>query len=141
MHAIGLPYRELGDIIAEHAPDIVLVDQIDKLHVHGADIPTHEKMRTIYTNTRECAVKYNCAIGGVSQASEAASGKKFFGFDALENSKTGKGAELDLCICIGMENLDNDTNIRYFKLAKNKLTGDESTGSFLINKEQSRILA
>lgn len=141
MHAIGLPYRELGKIIEEHLPDIVIVDQIDKLYVSGVDIPTHEKMRQIYTNTRECAVKYSCAIGGVSQASDAATGKKFFGFEALENSKTGKGAELDLCMCIGMENLDNDNNIRYFKLAKNKLTGDESTGSFMVNKEQSRILA
>ena len=76
---------------------------------------------------------------GVSQASDEASGKKFFGFESLEGSKTGKGAELDLCICIGAENLQQDSGNRYFFVPKNKLTGWEGTGAYMINREMSRM--
>ncbi len=138
LHKTGMQYNEIDKLLEEHKPDILVVDQLDKLHVKG-DAPAHEKMRIIYTSIREYSVKHGCAVIGVCQASEAAAGKKFFSFDALEHSKTGKAAELDLCICIGKEDLQEDNNIRYFYLAKNKLTGDESSGSFMINKELSRM--
>lgn len=138
LHKSGMMYYDIEKLLDEHHPDILIIDQLDKLHVKG-DAPAHEKMRIVYTTMREYSVNYECAIIGVCQASEAAAGKKFFGFDALEHSKTGKAAELDLCICIGKEDLQEDNNMRYFYLAKNKLTGDESSGSFMINKELSRM--
>ena len=138
IHRAGLPYYDVEKLIKEHTPDILIIDQIDKLQVKG-DAPMHEKTRVVYTTMREYSVSHNLAIIGVCQASEAAHGKKFFGFDALEHSKTGKAAELDLCICIGKEALEEDNNVRYFYLAKNKLTGDVSTGSFTIDKERSRL--
>ena len=138
IHRVGLPYYDIEKLLKEHQPDILILDQIDKLHVKG-DAPMHEKTRVVYTTMREYSVAYNAAIIGVCQASEAAAGKKIFGFDALEHSKTGKAAELDLCVCIGKEDLTEDNNVRYFYLAKNKLTGDESSGSFTINKEMSRL--
>jgi hypothetical protein len=98
-------------------------------------------MRVLYTTMRENTVNYDCAIIGVCQASDSASGKKYFGFDCLEHSKTGKAAELDLCICIGAEDLLKDNNMRYFYIAKNKLTGREETGSYMIDKERSQMLA
>jgi KaiC/GvpD/RAD55 family RecA-like ATPase len=138
IHRVGVPYYDIEKLLKEHSPDVLVLDQIDKLYVKG-DAPMHEKTRVVYTTIREYSVAYNCAIIGVCQASEAASGKKYFGFDALEHSKTGKAAELDLCICIGKEDLQEDNNVRYFYLPKNKLTGDESSGSFMINKEMSRL--
>lgn len=139
-HKTGLLYTKVENLLEEHKPDILIIDQLDKLHVPG-DTVAHEKMRVLYTTMRENSVNYGTAIIGVSQASDAASGKKYFGFDALEHSKTGKAAELDLCICIGAENLQDDNNVRYFYIAKNKLTGREETGSYMINKEQSRMEA
>lgn len=140
MHRVGLPYFDVEKLLKEHRPDILILDQIDKLHVKG-DAPMHEKTRVVYTTMRDYSVAYDCSIIGVCQASEAAHGKKYFGFDALEHSKTGKAAELDLCICIGKEDKQEDDSVRYFSLPKNKLTGDESSGSFLINKEMSRLEA
>lgn len=139
LHKTGMMYAEVESLLKQHSPDILIIDQLDKLHVRG-DAPAHEKMRIVYTTMREFTVNYNCCIIGVCQASEAAAGKKYFGFDALEHSKTGKAAELDLCICIGKEDLESDNNVRFFKLAKNKLTGNENTGSFMIDKEKSRLL-
>jgi predicted ATP-dependent serine protease len=139
LHKTGMMYSEVETLLKQHAPDILIIDQLDKLHVRG-DAPSHEKMRVVYTTMREFTVNYNCCIIGVCQASEAAAGKKFFGFEALEHSKTGKAAELDLCICIGKEDTQEDNNVRYFRLAKNKLTGNENTGSFMIDKERSRLI-
>ena len=139
-HQTGLDYLKYEDIIKEHTPDIIIVDQLDKLYVPG-DQDGHIRLRKLYTTMRENTANYPVAIMGVSQASDEASGKKFFGFESLEGSKTGKGAELDLCICIGAENLQQDSGARYFFVAKNKLTGWEGTGSYMIDKEKSRILA
>lgn len=139
-HKTGLEYTRIEDLIKEHRPDILVIDQLDKLHVPG-DQDGHVRLRKLYTIMREYSVNYEIAIIGVSQASDEASGKKFFGFESLEGSKTGKGAELDLCICIGAENIQQDNFVRYFYIAKNKLSGNETTGSYMINKEQSRMLS
>lgn len=138
-HETGMAYQKIERLIEEQKPDIVIVDQLDKLHIQG-DAPSHEKMRILYTSMREYSSNHGVAIIGICQASEAAAGRKYFSFDALEHSKTGKGAELDLCICIGQEDLHEDNNVRYFYLAKNKLTGNESSGSYMINKQQSRMV-
>ena len=138
-HQTGLDYTKIEDIINEHKPDIIIIDQLDKLHVTG-DQEGHVRLRKLYTTMREYATNHMVAIMGVSQASDEASGKRYFGFEALEGSKTGKGAELDLCICIGAENLQQDSNTtRFFFVPKNKLTGWEGTGSYQIEKETSRM--
>jgi len=138
-HETGMPYANIEKLIEEQKPDIVIIDQLDKLHV-GGELPSHEKMRILYTNMREYSTNHGVAIVGICQASDAAAGRKYFSFDALEHSKTGKGAELDLCICIGLEDLYEDNNVRYFYLAKNKLTGNESSGSYMINKNMTRMV-
>lgn len=138
-HETGMDYRNIEKLIEEQKPDIVIIDQLDKLHV-GGDGAGHEKMRILYTSMREYSSNHGVAIIGICQASDAAAGRKYFSFDALEHSKTGKGAELDLCICIGLEDLSEDNNVRYFYLAKNKLTGNESSGSYIIDKQRSRMV-
>lgn len=139
-HETGMPYQSIEKLIEEQKPDIVIIDQLDKLYIHG-DNPGHEKMRVLYTAMREYSANHGVAILGVCQASESAAGRRYFSFDALEHSKTGKGAELDLCICIGQDDLHEDNNVRYFYLAKNKLTGNESSGSYMIDKQKSRMVA
>lgn len=139
-HKTGLDYLKIEDIIREHSPDIILIDQLDKLNVPG-DQDGHVRLRKLYTTMREFSTNHGVAIMGVSQASDEASGKKWFGFEALEGSKTGKGAELDLCICIGAENLQQDNGTRHFFVAKNKLTGWEGVGAYMIDKEKSRMIA
>jgi hypothetical protein len=143
-HKTGLDYSAIEDIIKEHKSDIVIIDQLDKLHVPG-DQDGHIRLRKLYTTMRENATNLDTAIMGVSQASDEASGKKFFGFESLEGSKTGKGAELDLCICIGAENIraeegsSGGSEARFFNIAKNKLTGWEGVGGYMIDKQKSQM--
>jgi hypothetical protein len=139
-HQTGMDYRKIEELLIEHTPDILIIDQLDKLAVAGNGEKL-DKLEAIYTTMREHTVNYNCAIIGVSQASDLASGKKFFGYECLENSRTRKAAELDLCICIGRERLDEDNFVRYINLAKNKLTGNENGGTltYMINPQTSRM--
>jgi replicative DNA helicase len=125
--------------------DILILDQIDKMMIGGNFANETDRIRKLYTYVRNMTVRYNIPIIGVSQASEAAEGKLYYGFESLENSKTGKAAEVDVCICIGKEsfssNQGNDTGFRVANLAKNKPTGVEKPVTYMLQPQISRITA
>jgi replicative DNA helicase len=115
---------KVDSLAAETKPDILVIDQLDKVHVSGNFARTDEKLRAIYTGAREIAKRRDCCILAISQASAEASGKLDISFDMMENSKTGKAAEADLILGIGYRNLlDTDENFRSIAVSKNKMTG------------------
>jgi len=115
---------KVDSLAAETKPDILVIDQLDKVHVSGNFARTDEKLRAIYTGAREIAKRRDCCILAISQASAEASGKLDISFDMMENSKTGKAAEADLILGIGYRNLlDTDENLRSIAVSKNKMTG------------------
>lgn len=138
-HETGMNYLKIEELIIEHQPDILIIDQLDKLSCSG-NLDPIAKYGLIYTTMRENSENYGIAIVGVSQASAEASGRKFFGYECLEHSKTRKAAELDLIICIGKEELDDDNFVRYIKLAKNKIGNRQGDSlSYTIDVEKSRM--
>ena len=105
-------------------PDIVIVDQLDKIGVRGNFARTDEKLRAIYTGAREVAKRHDCCIIAISQASAEAQGRAELTFDMMENSRTGKEAEADLIIGIGQQNVvDSEAVLRTLCVSKNKITG------------------
>ena len=105
-------------------PDILIIDQLDKINVQGAFARTDEKLRAIYTKFREVCKRHNLFGIGVSQASADAESKTNVTYAMMENSKTGKAAEADLIIGIGKSDItDNNDERRYLTISKNKLTG------------------
>lgn len=140
---VGMSLGSLEEYIAKHQPDIVIIDQLDKIKTSDKFGTKHEELRELYTQTRELSKKYNCAIIGVSQASAEAEGKLYYGFDMLEGSKTGKGAETDFIITIGKQGFDNtkgdDNGMRVANICKNKLTGMECNVKFMLDHKLSRI--
>ena len=107
-----------------HKPDIVVVDQLDKIGVRGNFARTDEKLRAIYTGAREVAKRHDCCIIAISQASAEAQGRAELTFDMMENSRTGKAAEADLIIGIGQQNVvDSEAVLRTLCVSKNKITG------------------
>lgn len=128
---------------SDYKADIIIIDQIDKMSIEGTFASETERIRKLYTYVRDMTVEYEIPIIGVCQASDSAEGKLYFGFDALENSRTGKGAEVDVCICIGKEsftsNQGNDTGFRVANLAKNKPTGKEIPVPYMLQPQLSRI--
>lgn len=138
--AVGMTMHGLDALVRKHSPDIVTVDQLDKLGVSGSFSASHEKLRAIYTHAREIAKKYNTAVIAVSQASADADGKSIVTPSMAEGSKTGKFAELDLAIGIGQypvaEGGEEDCT-RPWHIGKNKLSGIQTTVYTMLDKDLS----
>ena len=126
----------------KHKPDIVVIDQLDKINVSGTFARTDEKLRAIYTGTREIAKRRDCVVIAMSQASADAENRDHISFSMMENSKTGKAAEADLIIGIGSGSYsrtdDQDNGSRILNIGKNKITGWHGTPSCIIDKYLSR---
>ena len=124
----------------KYKPDIIIIDQLDKVSVKGTYARTDEKLRAIYTSAREIAKRHNCAVIAISQASADAHNRTTLSFDMMENSKTGKAAEADLIIGIGKYQVtpeDPDLD-RTLCISKNKITGYHGAPVVRIAKEISR---
>ena len=123
----------------KHKPDIVVIDQLDKVGVSGTFNRTDEKLRQIYTSARELAKRRSCAVIAISQASADAHNRNSISFDMMENSKTGKAAEADLIVGIGRNaNSDTENKIRTLCISKNKLNGYHGEPSCTIRRAISR---
>ena len=115
---------DVDEFVQKENPDILVVDQLDKVNVKGSFARTDEKLRDIYTGAREIAKRNNCCVIAVSQASADGQGKFDLTFDMMEGSKTGKAAEADVIIGVGhRDKLDTDERIRSLAISKNKITG------------------
>ena len=114
----------VDEFVQKEKPDILVVDQLDKVNVKGSFARTDEKLRAIYTGAREIAKRNNCCVIAVSQASADDHGKFELTFDMMEGSKTGKAAEADVIIGVGhRDKLDTDERVRSLAISKNKITG------------------
>lgn len=112
-------------------PDVLIIDQSDKVGVSGNYNATHERLRELYRRLREMAKRHHCALIGVSQASMDAENKTRVTYAMAEGSKTGKAAEADLIIGVGKHsgNAEDDEvdNTRFLTVSKNKLSGYHGT--------------
>ena len=141
--AQGVSIDEIDAYCERHSPDILVVDQLDKVAVNGNFQRTDEKLREIYTQAREIAKRHNLAFIAVSQASAEAQGKTVVNPTEMEGSKTGKFAEADLIIGIGCHAVGMDEEpdfTRHLTVGKNKITGWHGTVVCLIEPRISRYV-
>jgi len=131
---------DIDSHLAVHKPDILVIDQLDKINVGGTFARNDEKLRAIYTGARELAKRRNCSIIAISQASADAHNKLEISFDMMENSKTGKAAEADLVIGVGKRNDLGEASERSICVSKNKITGWHGTIHCNINDRLSRYV-
>ena len=132
---------KIDSYVAKEKPNVLIIDQLDKVHVPGTFARTDEKLRAIYTGEREIAKRRSCAVVGISQASADASGRLDLTFDMMENSKTGKAAEADVIIGVGFSNnLELDQDLRSVAVSKNKITGYHGKMTCKIIPELSRYI-
>ena len=109
----------------EYKPDIVVIDQLDKVELSGSFNSGHEKLREIYKLTRDISSRRDVCMFGICQASSDAHDRNHISFDTMEGSKTGKAAEADLIIGIGKKDdwEGEEDFTRTLCISKNKLTG------------------
>ena len=129
---------DIDSHLATHKPDILIIDQLDKVNIGGNFARNDEKLRAIYTGARELAKRRNCSVIAISQASADAHNKLELSFDMMENSKTGKAAEADLIIGVGKRNDLGEATERSLCLSKNKITGWHGTIHCNIDDRLSR---
>lgn len=129
----NLIVRQIGDIeidliaarAKEDKPDIIILDQVDKMSLANKFNNTADRLKALYERTRVLAKTGNCLVINISQASADAEGKVEVTYSHLENSKTGKAGEADLIIGIGKyEVMSNDrVQTRTLTVSKNKING------------------
>lgn len=142
--AHGMSMDELEVYCEKHNPDIVVVDQLDKMQISGNFARTDEKLRAIYTKARDIAQRHSLAFIAVSQASAEAEGKTRLNPTEMEGSKTGKFAEADIIIGIGRTELGADEepdHTRYLTVGKNKITGWHGVVICMLEPKVSRYVA
>lgn len=129
----GTPVELIHQRTKERKPDIVIVDQLDKLSVTG-DVKEFSneaaRLRRLYTKFRAIGKEQETLQVGVCQASADAEGSRIVTYDQAENSKTGKAAECDLFLGLGKEPMRSEdlmygdveeSTKRYITASKNKL--------------------
>lgn len=128
LDCVGTTIQEIDDWCKINKPDIVFIDQLDKVKIAGKYNRGDEKLKEIYLQAREIAKRNNCLVWGVSQASAEAEGTQHVEYQYLDNSKTGKAGEADLIIGIGRTGDRSPENTkRYICISKNKQNGWHGT--------------
>ena len=124
----GTPVEQIAYRTRDRKPDIVIVDQLDKLGVRPVAsnfAGETERIRLLYIKFREIAKAYDCLTVGVCQASAEAEGKRVVTYDMAENSKTGKASECDLFGAVGRnplsDNMTQEDYTRWITISKSKL--------------------
>lgn len=137
--------KDIEQYLIDNEVDILIIDQIDNLVVNGR--PVREDLNllnTVYSDMRELASRYSCAIMVLTQAGATAQGKLYFGYSDLYGSKTGKAAAADYIFCIGALPVDEDkedSGIRGLNFAKNKLRGPHAPIIFRLKHDITRAIA
>tara|TARA_Y100000031_G_scaffold89731_1_gene98728 strand:- start:477 stop:1691 length:1215 start_codon:yes stop_codon:yes gene_type:complete len=131
--------QDIDSHCEKYKPDVVVIDQLDKINVSGTYARTDEKLRAVYTSAREIAKRRDCVVIAISQASAEAHDRDHISFNMMENSKTGKAAEADLIIGIGNRTSNDPTNTtRILNVSKNKITGWHGDPAVEIDRYISR---
>ena len=137
--------NKIESYIENVQPNIVVLDQADKVMIGGNYSASHERLRELYRSLRETAKKFDCAIICVGQASAEAEGRTRLSYTMQEGSKIGKAAEADWILGIGRhsgESADDEgaDTVRFLTISKNKITGWHGTIICNIQPEISRYV-
>jgi hypothetical protein len=139
----GMTMESLDHYCKVHQPDIIVVDQLDKVNCTGTFARTDQRLREVYRLAREIAKRHDCLFVALSQASASADGSMFLHYNDMDESKTGKAAEADVILGIGARppGSDGDMNVRKLTLSKNKKSGVHGSENCTLNAPINRYEA
>jgi len=118
---IDMSITKLDRYVEKVKPDIVIIDQLDKIFIRGEFARKDESLSALYEAARGIAKRNECAVFAITQASVLAEDKSNLAFSMMANSRTGKAAEADVVIGIGTTTANATTRI--LNISKNKITG------------------
>lgn len=126
--------------VKEHKPDILIIDQLDKIKIDGSFAREDQMLSSLYERFRTILKKYNVAGIGLSQASADAEGQDNLTLSMMANARTGKAAEGDLVIGLGYNPIHNPL-YRKVNILKNKLSGKHGKFGVMLNGAISTFTA
>jgi hypothetical protein len=117
--------NNIRDLLEQHQPAIVVIDQVTKLRTDSKKAKDIEELTNVANFCRENAKEFNCHIFGLAQGTGECADKMYPELKDLYNSRVGIQGELDYAIGIGMNTkVESQSNRRYFFVSKNKF-GDK----------------
>ena len=130
---------EIHDWVALNKPDVVFIDQLDKVKIIGDFSRPDERLKELYVQGRELAKGNDCLVWAVSQCSADGHNKPWIDFSQMDGSKTGKGGEADMIIGLTNTYGDEEDYIRNLCISKNKANGWHGMVTCSIDIERARF--
>jgi len=128
--------HEVEAICKEMTPDLIVIDNIDKIHGFKAD-REDLKLGSIYTWAREIAKTYSPFLA-VCQANGSAENKKWLQHTDIKDAHTAKSSEADFILGIGTNSETGYEDVRYLRVLKNKFIPGEQRCELKIDPLKAR---
>ena len=120
---VGTDIDEIMEYAELNKPDIIFIDQLDKIKIAGSYDRGDERLKALYVQSREICKKANCLVWATSQASYNGENRQLITYAMLDNSRTGKAGEADFIIGIGKPSEVDTDGTRILNISKNKVNG------------------
>ena len=124
--SVGTDITEINSFTTLNKPDVIFIDQLDKVKIGGDFGRGDERLKELYVMGRELAKRNDCLVWAVSQANYEAHQREIIDFSMMDNSRTGKAGEADVILGIG-KGLGVEDNTRFLTISKNKVNGWHGT--------------
>lgn len=127
------------NVCFEYKPKLIVIDSGDKISFPGDKAyDAVNRLGELYWKYRLLANEFQTPVITVAQACAEVAGKKWLEMHHMNNSKTGKSAEMDFVIGIGRVLDGEEDGIRYINIPKNKLNGFNGKHAIKFNSRTGR---
>jgi archaellum biogenesis ATPase FlaH len=130
--------REITQLIEDHAPDVLVLDQLRNLNMHNDNFVLQLEMAA--TQARQWAKRYSCVVVSVTQAGDSASGKAVLDLGDVDYSKTGIPAQADVMLGLGATDKNAARGELVMSLPKNKVSGKHEYFAVLADPTLSQLI-
>jgi archaellum biogenesis ATPase FlaH len=130
--------REVTTLIEEHAPDVLVLDQIRNLNMFNDNYVL--QLEAAATQARTWAKRYSCVVVSVTQAGDSADGKAVLDLGDVDYSNTGIPAQCDVMIGLGATGKNVQRGEIVMSLPKNKVSGKHEYFAVLTEPTLSQLI-
>jgi len=139
LHPGSVP--EIEELVKEHQPDILVVDQIRNVGSAKSENNT-SRMNQVAIDFRQLLSKHQILGVGVAQANPGEHGKKklWLSYDDVEGSRTGLPSQSDVQIGISADVEMQTHHNRTVSICRNKESGDHEGIILSVDTERNKVL-
>ena len=133
----GGTLEDIRMLCSKHTPDVLIVDQIRNLTTNAEN--RTNQLETVSRGMRNLAREYDMVSISITQAGDSASGKLILDMGDIDGSNTGIPGACDILLMSGTNQSYDDQDLRMFKLAKNKASGNHENWTVGLDRVHSRV--